>query len=68
MKSKMPKAGRRPTLQTLELVEITDPAEQAALDERCRKADEYLAAAAANAGQAQTGKNRVRKGSVAPKA
>ena len=64
MKSKMPKARRGPTLQTIELVPITDPAEQAALDQRCREAEKALAAAAANSGKAKSGKKRPTNGST----
>jgi len=34
---------RKPVLQDCELVAITDPAEQAALDRRCRVAEKFFA-------------------------
>ena len=68
MKSDTPKAKRVPRLQTLDLVEITDPAEQAALDKRCREAEKTLAAAAANAREAKNVKKRPRSRSVPPAA
>ena len=39
MKNNSRKTPRKPILQTCELVPITDPAEQAALDRRCREAE-----------------------------
>ena len=36
MRKKLPKTKGKPTLQTLVLVEITDPGEQAALEKRIR--------------------------------
>jgi hypothetical protein len=68
MKNKSRKNGRAPTLQTFELVPITDPAEQAALDQRCREAEKALAAADANSGKAKSVKKRPRNGSVPPAA
>lgn len=44
MKNKSRKVPYKPTLVECELVEITDPAEQAALDRRCREAEKMLAA------------------------
>jgi hypothetical protein len=44
MKSKPSKPERKPTLHVGEIVQITDPAEQAALDRRCRDAEKMLAA------------------------
>lgn len=49
MKKKVRKAPHKPMLQEWELVEITDPAEQAALDRRIREAEKMLAARAAAA-------------------
>jgi hypothetical protein len=43
MKNKPRKTPRKPLLQDCELVAITDPAEQAALDRRCRAAGKSLA-------------------------
>jgi len=43
MKSKPKKAPRKSLLQRFELIEITDPAEQAALDRRCAEAEKMLA-------------------------
>jgi hypothetical protein len=43
MRNKSRKAPYKPTLQTFELVEITDPAEQAALDRRIREAEKMIA-------------------------
>ena len=46
MKKKSPKKMLGPTLQEFELVPVTDPAEFAALDRRCRAAEIAMAAAA----------------------
>ena len=43
MKDKPRKTPYKPTLQTWELIEITDPAEQAELDRRCREAEKMFA-------------------------
>ena len=43
MKNKTRKAQYKPTLVEFEMIEITDPAEQAALDRRCREAEKMLA-------------------------
>jgi len=43
MKNKSQKTPQKPILQDCELIEITDPAEQAALDQRCRAAEKSLA-------------------------
>jgi hypothetical protein len=45
MKKKSAKKMRGPTLQEFELVPVTDPAELAALDRRCRAAEKARAAA-----------------------
>jgi hypothetical protein len=44
MKKKVQKKMRGPTLQEFELVPVTDPAELAALDRRCRAAEKATAA------------------------
>jgi hypothetical protein len=44
MKNKARKTPRKSTLHISELVEITDPVEQAALDRRFRAAEKALAA------------------------
>jgi len=44
MKNKSWKTLRRPILQDCVIVPITDPAEQAALDRRCREAEKLLSA------------------------
>jgi hypothetical protein len=45
MNKKPPKKMLGPTLQEFELVPVTDPAEIAALDRRCRAAEKAMAAA-----------------------
>ena len=45
MKKKMQRKMRGPTLQEFELVPVTNPAELAALDRRCRAAEKARAAA-----------------------
>jgi hypothetical protein len=45
MKKKTHKKMLGPTLQQFELVPVTDPAELAALDRRCRAAEKAMAAA-----------------------
>lgn len=45
MKKKSLKKMLGPTLQEFELVPVTDPAERAALDRRCRAAEKAKAAA-----------------------
>jgi hypothetical protein len=45
MKKKSPKPLGKPTLHDFELVPITDPAEQAALERRCKEAEKRLATA-----------------------
>jgi hypothetical protein len=53
MKKKSSKKMLGPTLQEFELVPVTDPAELAALDRRCRAA-EKAAAAAEKAGKSKS--------------
>jgi hypothetical protein len=57
MKNKTPKKMLGPTLQEFKLVPVTDPAEIAALDRRCRAAEKALAA-----GEPKLGKRRSTKG------
>jgi hypothetical protein len=45
VKKKSSKKMRGPTLQEFELVPVTDPADLAALDRRCRAAEKAKAAA-----------------------
>ena len=45
MKNKSPKTTRKGILHIGEMIQITDPAEQAALDRRCREAEKAFAAA-----------------------
>jgi hypothetical protein len=68
MKSKKRGARQAPPLMEFEVVEITDPAEIAALEERIREAEAAFAAAAANSGKAKSVKKRPRNGSVPPAA
>ena len=51
MKKKMQKKMLGPTLQEFELVPVTDPAELAGLDRRCRAAEKAMAAAERKAGK-----------------
>jgi hypothetical protein len=51
MKKKTPKKMLGPTLQEFELIPVTDPAEFAALDRRCRAAEQARAAAERKAGK-----------------
>jgi hypothetical protein len=57
MKNKPPKATIKGILKTSALVPITDPAEQAKLDRRCRQAEKAMAA-----GRTDARKGRPRKG------
>ena len=57
MKNKPRKATPKGTLITGVMIPITDPAEQAALDRRCREAEKALAA-----GRADSRKAKPRKG------
>jgi hypothetical protein len=56
MKKKTPKKMLGPTLQEFELVPVTDPAEFAALERRCRAAEKAMAAAERKAGKGKTSK------------
>jgi hypothetical protein len=54
-------AGRKmlsPTLQLIELVPITDPAELEALDRRCKAAEKAMAAAARDTGKRKSPKRK----------
>ena len=57
MKNKSPKTVRGGTLKTGVMIPITDPAEQAALDRRCREAEKAMAA-----GRPEARKRPPRKG------
>ena len=57
MKKKMSKKMLGPTLQEYELVPVTDPAERAALDRRCRAAEK----AKVTADKTGKGKSTARK-------
>ncbi len=56
MKKKSQKKMRGPTLQEFELVPVTNPAELAALDRRCRAAEKAMAAAERKAGKRKPSK------------
>lgn len=56
MKKKTPKKMLGPTLQEFELVPVTDPAEFAALEHRCRAAEKARAAAERKAGKRKSSK------------
>ena len=58
MNNKSPKPLRKPTLQEFVLVPITDPAEQAALDRRCERAEKALAASASDSRKAHSAKRK----------
>lgn len=49
---------RGPTLQEIELVPITDPAEFAELDRRCREAEKAMAAAERQAEKRKAAKRK----------
>ncbi len=51
MKKRAQKKMLGPTLQQFELVAVTDPAQVAALDRRCRAAEKALPAAERKAGK-----------------
>jgi hypothetical protein len=51
VKKKKPKKMLGPTLQEFELLPVTDPAEVAALDRRCRAAEKAMAAGERKAGK-----------------
>ena len=52
------KKMRGPTLQEIELVAITDPAELEAIDRRRKAAEKAMAADARNAGERKTPKRK----------
>jgi hypothetical protein len=56
MKKKSQKKMLGPTLQEFELVPVTDPAEFAALDRRCKAAEKAMAAAQRKAGKRKSSK------------
>jgi hypothetical protein len=56
MKKKTPKKMLGPTLQEFEIVPVTDPAEFAALDRRCRAAEKARAGAERDAGKRKSSK------------
>jgi hypothetical protein len=58
MKKKVSKKMLGPTLQEFDLVPVTDPAERAALDRRCRAAAKASAAAERKAGKAEPNKSK----------
>ena len=58
MKKAAGKKMRGPTLQEIELVPITDPAELEAIDRRCKAAEKAMAAAARNAGKRKSPKRK----------
>jgi hypothetical protein len=66
MKKKTPKKMLGPTLQEFELVPVTDPAELAALDRRCRAAENAKPAAERKAGKRSTQNARTRNGKRGP--
>ena len=57
MKNKSPKIMHKGILKTGMMIPITDPAEQAALDRKCREAEKAMAA-----GRTDARKGRPRKG------
>ena len=58
MKKNPPRKMLGPTLQEFELVPVTDPAEAAALDRRCRAAEKAKAAAERKAGKGKSSKGK----------
>ena len=56
MKEKARKKMLGPTLQEFELAPVTDPAEFAALDRRCRTAEKAMIAAERKAGKSRSSK------------
>jgi hypothetical protein len=58
VKKKPSKKMLGPTLQEFELVPVTDPVEQAALDRRCRAAEKAMAAAERKAGKGKAAKRK----------
>jgi hypothetical protein len=55
---KKPQKTIRGTLRELVMVPITDPAEQAALDRRCREAQKVLAGGRPNSGKPKSQKGK----------
>jgi len=58
MKNKAQKTKRVPTLQDFVVIPITDPAEQAELDRRCKEAEKTLAATSRIAGKRKSPKRK----------
>jgi hypothetical protein len=58
MQKKKAKKMLGPTLQELELVPVTDPAEVAALDRRCRAAEKAMALGKRKAGKRKPSKGK----------
>jgi hypothetical protein len=58
MKRKTPKKMLGPTLQEFKLVPVTDPAELAVLDRRCRAAEKAMAAGEQTAGKRKSSKGK----------
>jgi hypothetical protein len=58
MKKRMPKKMLGATLQEFNLVPVTDPAEVAALDRRCRAAGKALAAVERKAAKRKSSKGK----------
>jgi hypothetical protein len=58
MENKGRKVLRKPTLQVVKAVPITDPAEQAELDRRCREAERAMASANRNSGKRKSPKRK----------
>jgi hypothetical protein len=58
MENKGRKVVRKPTLQVFQAIPITDPAEQAELDRRCREAEKAMAAAERKAGKRKSSKRK----------
>lgn len=56
MKKKLPKKMLGPTLQEFELVPVTDPAEFAELERRCRAAEKSMVAGVRKAGKRASSK------------
>jgi hypothetical protein len=58
MKKKTQMKMLGPTLQEFELVPVTDPAELAALDRRCRAAEKAMAATGRKAGKRKSSERK----------
>jgi hypothetical protein len=56
MKNKSRKVSRTSKLREFKLVPITDPAEQAAIDRRCREAEKVLSGTVSDSGKPKTSK------------